>query len=285
MTELLILGGFIMNDKIQISKFPAISKTALIPVYCRAIDYQAKKPILKDKFSYDIYNRIEFDWNIIKQGIHSFDPMLRAIQVRKFDQMCRQFLEQHPNGIIVSLGSGLDYRLGRIDNNQCYFVDLDLPDVLEFKKVIIPVSTRNILIGQSILDYSWIKQILDLSIEHHAPVFFIAEALLMYFEITEIQELFNNIHQAIPQAKIFFDMFSEKGKKIAERKSGLKDWNVKLKTGIDSGKLMEEWGIGFKVISEWHFSDDPDANKGWMKLLWAIPTARKSICFIHGKFE
>ena len=58
-----------------------------------------------------------------------------GIRVRKFDQMCRQFLEQHPNGIIVSLGSGVDYRFGRIDNNQCYFVDLDFPEVLEFRKL------------------------------------------------------------------------------------------------------------------------------------------------------
>ena len=57
-----------MEQKIQISKFPAVSKTVLVPIYCRALDYQAKNSILKDKFSYDLYNRIEFDWNIVKKG-------------------------------------------------------------------------------------------------------------------------------------------------------------------------------------------------------------------------
>ncbi|MFX1548563.1 MAG: class I SAM-dependent methyltransferase, partial [Promethearchaeota archaeon] len=256
-----------------------------LPLYCRAIDYQAKNSILKDKFSYDLYNRIEFDWNIIKKTVRSFDPILMGIRVRKFDQMCRQFIEKHPNGIIVSLGSGIDYRFGRIDNNRCYFVDLDFPEVLEFRKLITPISTRNILIGQSVLNYSWIKQILELSMEHRAQIFFIAEGLMVYLEIPEMQELLKNIGQAFPQAEIFFDMFSERAKKLAESKLMFKDLNVKIKSALNSGKLMEKWGIGFKVLSEWYFSDDSDAKRSWMKLIWVIPAVRKLQYFIHGKFE
>ncbi len=139
--------------------------------------------------------------------------------------------------------------------------------------------------GQSVLDYSWINQIKDLSREHHAPVFFIAGALLIYLEIPEIQELFKNIRQAFPQAEIFFDMFNERAKKMTERKTMFKDWNVKIKTALNSGKRIEEWGIRFKVLSEWHFSDDPDAKRGWMKLVWVIPGVKKIQYFIHGKFE
>ncbi|MFX0086135.1 MAG: class I SAM-dependent methyltransferase [Candidatus Hodarchaeota archaeon] len=262
-----------------------VSKTALMPLYCKAIDYQAKNSILKDKFSYDLYNRIEFDWSIVKKTVRSFDPILMGIRARKFDQMCRQFIEQHPNGIIVSLGSGIDYRFGRIDNNRCYFVDLDFPEVLDFRKLITPISTRNILIGQSILDYSWIKQILELSIEHRVPVFFIAEGVMIYFEIPEIQELLKNLGQAFPQAEIFFDMFSERAKKIAESRLMFKDENVKIKSALNSGKQIEEWGIGFKLLSEWYLSDDPDARRGWMKFVWVIPAVRKLQYFIHGKFE
>ncbi len=274
-----------MEQKIQISKFPGVSKTALVPICCRAMDYQAKNSILKDKFSFELYNRIEFDWDLVKKGLRFTDPTLMAVRVRKFDQMCRHFLEQHPNGIIVSLGSGLDHRLGRIDNNQCYFVDIDFPEVLEFKKTYTPISTRNLWIGQSILDYSWINQVKDLSREHHAPVFFIAEAVMIYLAIPEIQELFKNMRQAFPQAEIFFDMFNERAKKMAERKTMFQDWNVKIKTALNSGKRMEEWGIGFKVLSEWYYSDDPDAKRGWMKLVWVIPGVKKIQYFVHGKFE
>jgi len=274
-----------MEGKIQIADFPAVSKTALVPLYCKAIDYQAANSILKDKFSCDLYNRIEFDWNIIKKSLRNTHPLLMAIRVRKFDRMCKQFLEHHPGGIIVSLGSGIDNRFGRIDNNECYFADIDFPKVIEFKKFITPVSERNLMIGQSILDYSWIRQILDLGSEHNAPVFFISEGVMIYLEISEIRELFKNIGEAFPRAEIFFDMFSVRGKKIAAYQSVFQDLEVKIKTGLNSGKLMEEWGIGFKVLSEWYFSDDPDAKRGWMKLIWSIPAMKKLEYFIHGKFE
>ena len=189
--------------------------------------------------------------------------------------MCKQFLEQHPDGIIVSLGSGVDNRFGRIDNSRCYFVDLDFPEVIEFKKNITPISSRNAMIGRSVLDYSWIKQILKLRTERHAPVFFISEGVMIYFEIPEIRELFKNIYQAFPRAEIFFDMFSERAKKFASNKSVFQDLNAKIKTGLNSGMLMEEWGNGFKVISEWYYSDDPDAKRGWMKWIWKIPAIKK----------
>jgi hypothetical protein len=108
---------------------------------------------------------------------------------------------------------------------------------------------------------------------------------MIYLEIQEIQELLNKIHQIFPQSEMFFDMFSERATRIAARKSMFEDWNAKIKTGLNSGKVMEQWGTGFKILSEWYFSDDPDAKRGWMKLIWIVPTFKKLQYFIHGKFE
>lgn len=273
-----------LKEKLLISQFPAVSKTALVPLYCKAIDYQAKRPILKDKFSFDLYQRIEFDWNIVKKSIRSSDPVLMAVRVRKFDEMCRQFLDRSPDGIIVNMGSGLDNRFGRIDNNQCYFVDLDFPEVIAFKKSITQFSTRNAMIGKSVLDFSWIKQISELRMTHHAPVFFIAEGVMIYLDIQEMQELFINIRRIFPQSEIFFDLFSERGKNLAASKTMFKDLNVRIKTGLNSSRLIEDWDVGFRVISEWYFSEDPDAKRGWMRYVWMIPGVEKLQYFVHGKF-
>lgn len=272
-------------NKIEISNFSGVSNTALLTLYCRAMDYQSKHSILKDNFSFDLYNRIEFDWNLVKRKLRRTDPILIGIRGRKFDQMCRDFLTHNPNGIIIGLGSGLDYRFGRIDNGQCYYVDLDLPDVLEFKKLIIPSSNRNRLIEKSVLDFSWIQEIKKLSTELNAPVFFIAEGLFIYLSLTEIQELFKNLYTSFPKAEIFFDMFNERAKKMSQKKSGFNDWKVDIKSTLDSGKQMEEWGIGFKVLSEWYFPEDPDAKRGWMKLIWKFPIFTKLQYFVHGLFD
>ncbi len=114
-------------EKIDVSKFPAVSNTALMTLYCRAKDYTSKKSILHDKLAYDLYTHIETDWKKIGRKIFGHDIICTAVRVRKFDRMCQQFLSASPNGIIISLGSGIDHRFGRIDNGTCTFIDLDFP--------------------------------------------------------------------------------------------------------------------------------------------------------------
>jgi len=80
------------QQKIKISNFPAVSNTALMTLYCRAWDYTHRHSILKDRFSYDLYNRIIFDWKTVKKRIYGHDRILTAIRNRKFDRMCSHTL-------------------------------------------------------------------------------------------------------------------------------------------------------------------------------------------------
>jgi methyltransferase (TIGR00027 family) len=269
---------------IPIKNFPAVSNTALMTLYCRAMDCQAKAPILNDQFSLGLYTRIECDWDTVKKKMRRHDFVLTAVRVRKFDQICLHFLRQSPAGIIVSLGAGLDYRFGRIDNGQCTLIELDLPDVLEFKKQLIPASSRNILIGKSVLDYSWIELVKERSLSLHTPVYFIAEGLIPYFESTDVKALFRRIGENFPGAEIFCDVCGEKAVKMMSRHSGIQEWNVQLKCGFKSGHDLEDWGIGFQLLEEWFLSDDPDAKRGLMKFMWVIPMFKYWLYFIRGKF-
>lgn len=278
----------ISNPKIIISNFPAVSNTALMTLYARAMDYQLKNPILKDQFSYDLYHRIEFDWSPVKKTLRSIDYTLLPIRIRKFDRMCQQFLSNHPKGIVVSLGAGVDYRFGRIDNGQFTFIEIDFPEVCEFKKKIIPISPRNFFLGQSVLDFSWIRHVQDLANSMHEQVFLIAEGLMCWLDKDEMHKLLENMCTAFPHSELFFDVMGEKGINMLKKKRMIKDWNVKVYRGINTGHDLEAWGVGFKLISEWFLSDDPDAKRGIMKLFWWLmktPTIQRLVYCIYGKTE
>ena len=272
------------NQPIFIEDFPAVSNTALMTLYCRAMDYRRKSSILHDQFSDNLYSRIKFNWKKVKAKLHLHDYILTAVRGRKFDRMCLSFLEKHRDGIIVSLGAGLDYRFVRIDNSACRFVEIDLPEVISFKTQLIPANSRNILIGSSILDYSWITQVQDLHTSLQAPVFFIAEGLIPYFDKKEIRELFQNIGRAFPQSEIFYDVCGDRTYKMMSKHSGIQDWGLRLKSGFKSGHDFEEWDINFHVIEEWYYPDDPDAKRGFMKLMWIIPAFKYWLYSIHGKW-
>jgi len=269
--------------EIDVSRFPAVSNTALMTLYARAMDSQAKTPILNDQFSYDLYSRIDTDWKKIKRKMRKRGVILTAVRVRKHDQMCRQFLKLHPNGIIVSLGSGLDYRFGRIDNGTCSLVEIDLPEVTAFKRMVAPSSPRNRLIGKSVLDFSWVAEVKSLSASNQAPFFFIAEGLVPYFEEQEVRELLFQIGRGFPQSEIFFDIFSRRAVKMSSKHSGIEEYGVTLRSGFDSGHDLEALGVGFRLIGEWVFPDDPDARKGWTKLMWIVPFVKRWLYFVHGQ--
>ena len=252
-------------------------------LYARAIDSQAKRPILSDQFSYELYSRIDADWKKIKRKVRRHDAILTAVRVRKYDQMCRQFLSVHPNGIIVSLGSGLDHRFGRIDNETCSLVEIDLPEVIAFKRMVAPSSDRDRLIGKSVLDFSWITEVKSLSASNHAPVFFIAEGLMPYFEKQEVRQLLSEIGNAFPQSELFFDVASESAVKRFSKHSGIEEYGVALKSGFDSGHDLEALGVGFRLLEEWVFPDDPDARKGFVRLMWIVPSFKRWLYFVHGQ--
>ncbi len=272
-------------QKIQIMNFPAVSNTSLMTLYCRAMDYKEKRSILKDKFSYDLFNRIEFDWKLVKKNLRNHDRVLIAIRVRKFDEECKNFSKQHPRGIIVSLGSGLDNRFGRIDNGNLTFLEIEFPGLIEFKKKIMPPRPNCVLIGKSVLDYSWIPIVKDISISLGEPVFFIAEGLFPYFEKRELKDLIKILSENFPKSELFFDVCGERTVKFMSKHSGIRDWNLKLKSGFKSGIEIENWGVGFKFLKEWLYPYDPDAKKGLMKLMWMVPMFKYTLFFIHGVLE
>lgn len=56
-----------------------------------------------------------------------------ALRGRKYDDYCREFLESHPDGLIVSLGCGLDTRFYRLGLDTSQYIELDLPEMIEIK--------------------------------------------------------------------------------------------------------------------------------------------------------
>ncbi len=104
--------------------------------------------------------------------------MMRA---RQFDRFGLGFLKEHPAGTVVDIGCGLDTRFGRLDNGQMHWVGLDLPEVIELRRSLLPATARSCLIGCSALDFTWMDEV-------SPPVIFLAEGLLVYFMEEDVRD-------------------------------------------------------------------------------------------------
>lgn len=82
-----------------------------------------------------------------------------ALRARHVDQKARDFLEWHPEGVIVNLGCGLDTRFYRLDGGRLHLFDLDLPEVIDLKRQLLAETERYHFVASSVLDFDWMDMV------------------------------------------------------------------------------------------------------------------------------
>ena len=186
-----------------------------------------------------------------------------AIRARKYDLYTKEFLYQNPDGMVVSLGCGLDTRYWRISERDWKYVEVDLPEMVNAKKEILGGLLNYSIIGCSVLDDTWIKEIAQMQSEN---VLFIAEGLFMYLPQNDVEELFKKISDNFSRSQIVFEVVIKKyteglWKKLVETKMKRQLGTAagsSYQYGIKSAKEVETYGENIKVVDEWSYFEDED---------------------------
>ncbi|WP_206244629.1 class I SAM-dependent methyltransferase [Novosphingobium terrae] len=102
-----------------------------------------------------------------------------------FDRMVRQWLERHKDGLIVSIGSGLDTRANRLmperhDLGGTDWVDIDAAEVVALRQACIPsLPNVQLLPGDGTRVMDWADKV---PWRENRPVMVIAEGVSMYLQ-------------------------------------------------------------------------------------------------------
>lgn len=103
-----------------------------------------------------------------------------------FDQVVQRFLQDHPDGLVVSIGSGLDTRANRLRPPAgADWVDIDFPEVIALRDAYVtglPNVTMVAANGTRVSD--WAESI---AWREGRPVMAIAEGVSMYLQPDEAQ--------------------------------------------------------------------------------------------------
>jgi O-methyltransferase involved in polyketide biosynthesis len=186
-------------------------------------------------------------------------------------------LADHPGGVVLHLGCGLDNRYWRVDNSQVEWYDLDMPPVVDLRKQFYAeAGERYHLLASSVTDLAWV----DAVKAEGRPVLVVAEGLLMYLDEAEVKRLLLRLQEAFSGCRLAGDVFSRLTARSANRHESLKQTGAKLGWGIDDAREVEAWAPGIRLLEEWYFTQDPDLkllNQGYQfayKLAGAFPAAR-----------
>ncbi len=171
-----------------------------------------------------------------------------------FDQWARTFLAANPESTVLHLGCGLDTRVYRIDPGpQVRWYDVDMPDVIALRKQLYPERDGYHQISSSVTDLAWLD-----AIPGDAPVFVVAEGLVMYLHEQDGTALFQRITGQFPSGQITFDGYSGAMVRLVSRLATVRGARVELFWGVDDPHDLEQQVPGLHLAESVEFLMMPE---------------------------
>jgi O-methyltransferase involved in polyketide biosynthesis len=269
------------SDKIQLG---SVQETLLLPLWGRAIETQKKKPLLVDNKAVSIINNIPYDFSVISKNINKFVQFGWIARSIYFDKEIKAFIEQFPDATIVNIGCGLDTTFDRVDNGKIQWIDLDLPDTIELRKMYISESDRRQFVAKSVFDTSWYNKVVN---KNH--VMLLIAGVLFYFDETDVKKLFYDFHNYLPGVEVIFDYGSTLGTKISNKRvieKGGMDKSAYIKWWIDNILEIEKWNSNIKLLSNMPMYKEHKKNYSIMERIGMnIVDALKMMSLAHIKIN
>lgn len=177
-----------------------VPETLLWPLWNRGMERRQKAPLIDDPISAELLDRIEYDF----RGSFGEPNAGHPIRARVIDDAIREWLLDHPQGTIISLGEGLDSQFWRVDNGTLNWISVDLPESIALREQLLPQERRIRMISSSALDPAWMELA-----PKRETVFIVMAGLLMYFTEAEVGDLLRRVGDRFPGSHIFFDLIPQ----------------------------------------------------------------------------
>lgn len=243
-----------------------VQTTLLIPLLDRALEAQKKRPLLRDEKAVEIIAALDYDfekWKKLNSGRGA-----ACVRTRIFDDLVREFLEQHPCGTVVEIGAGLNTRYERLDNGRARWLEIDLPDSMQLRRRFFEDTQRRKMVAASVTDQDWYEELRELP----EPYCFVSEAVMIYLDNSVVQGVVEDLAQAFPSSWLLTDTTSTKTvdgqhKHELMRTLSKESW---FRWRCEDPREVQAWGA--KLERSMTFVDAPASIRARFPLKWRVLT-------------
>ncbi len=220
-----------------------VQETMLIPLHARAVETGKLHPVLRDYAAVDMVRAIDDDFRRFGERPSAMATFV-ALRTAVFDEWVGSFLARYQAGTVVEIGAGLSTRFERLDNGMATWVDIDLPDAIEVRRMFLPDQPRRQRIASSVLDRAWIDQVAG----SPAPYLFVSEGVLVYLSESDVRRALGLITETFPGCRIAFDTYGDWLVREGGRRGPLRATQAHLAWACDDPREIEEWGLGLRLV-------------------------------------
>ncbi len=186
-----------------------VENTLYIPLAARAYVTKRFPEFFEDEASALLEDKIP---DSVKEGSSEYTMMASVCRYHITDDMERRFASDHPGCNIVHIGTGLETAYIRLQDIDAHFYDMDLPDVIELRKSLLPAKENETVITGDMFDLSWTE-----GIDEKEHTMILALGVFQYFEEERIIDLIGKLKERFPGSELVFDATNTKGVEYTNR--------------------------------------------------------------------
>lgn len=223
------------SNKVDFSsvRWGSVEWTNLCTLYLRAYESRSKRPVLGDRAAAEAMDRIDYNFARMRWAmLPATNQFMVVLRAKQLDIWAADFLQRHPDAVVLHLGCGLDSRAFRLDTPpEVQWFDVDVPNVIDLRRKLYDDHDGYRMIGSSVTDLKWLEQT-----PAGGPALVIAEGLLMYLTATEVRELLQRVTDRFSTGELLADLESPWGPRLSSIfTSGIVKW------GTTDGRELMQW--------------------------------------------
>jgi O-methyltransferase involved in polyketide biosynthesis len=248
-----------------------VSRTAILTLVTRVVASEKQNAVFNDPMAVrclegllSIASPEEKNWIVSRKrfygNISAHDAIAGARRAKVFDSIASRHIAGNPRCTIISLACGFDTRFWRIANENCRYVEIDLPEVVALKREIFKDGLGYELIGCSVLDPSWLDKV---TADGSSRSMLLAEGLLMFLPKPDVIQLFRRLANSFSDSQFVFDVVPRKylkgmWKMLLRLETSI-NWRLDVSwlSGIKDAREIETYAPGIRVIGEAEGSAGP----------------------------
>lgn len=251
-------------QRIELSGVP---ETMLQTLYARAAYTRTEKPLFRDEKAVEIVSQLDYDFSGAKRdAMMSTGVIARTILL---DRLVMAFIRKHPGGTVVNIACGLDTRVYRLDDGLVRWINVDLPEVIEVRRRLIPEEGRICMLACSAMDARWAQAVT----EEGKGVLVLMEGLVMYLTEADVHQILSVVSGRFERAEVIMETMNPFVVRHMKEAS-IEATSARFTWGLRSGRELEGMAPGIHWVRDISLCEGMKELYPVYRVLGKIPAVR-----------
>ncbi|NBD33408.1 MAG: class I SAM-dependent methyltransferase [Cyanobacteria bacterium] len=258
------------------SQLTGVPRTMILTTRARADEDRRPDGLFRDQYAREWFDRLPWDADL--DSFYNAQTQTGwAIRANYFDQAVRRQVTASPQPLVIELGAGLSSRYYRLQEDNLYWINLDLPEINDLRCQLDCETDNYKFIGASALEFGWMEQVPSRAAE---DVTIVAEGLLMYFDSESVAQLISQLRRRFPGATFIFDIVGMSYRQSAKKLEALGaplQWFV--------GDLEEVTRMGVEITEARSLFQLHPERWGFLRWLTWLPLIKNMSLLLETKLK